>query len=137
MLDETGNPISSVPMGGNLTLELQFRNLQPVAHPAISARLHTPLGQDIAAWRTQETHGQMPPARAGGSVRLHIRVLNLLPGTYHFALGLTDGYQTLDFIEDALSVEITPKAFYGGDRFSSFRRGELIYTPCEWIPHYE
>ncbi len=137
ILDEIGNPINSVPMGDSLTLELSFMNSQPVTHPAISARLHTPLGQDIAAWRTQETYGQMPPARTGGLVHLHIRELNLLPGTYYFALGLTDGYQTLDFIEDALSVEVTPKSVYDTESFSSFRRGELIFTPCEWIPQYE
>jgi lipopolysaccharide transport system ATP-binding protein len=137
MLDEDGNLTSSVPMGGSLTLELQFENRQPVAHPAISARLHTPLGQDIAAWRSQETLGQMPSARVGGSVRLQIRELNLLPGRYHFALGLTDGYQTLDFIEDALSIEVTPKVMFDSESFSSFRRGELIYTPCEWLLNYE
>ena len=137
MLDEAGNLISSIPMGGSLILELLFKNIQPVAHPAISARLHTPLGQDIAAWRTQETYGQMPPAKQGGVVRLRIRELNLLPGTYHFAIGLIDGYQTLDFIEDAILVEVMPKAVHEAGIFSAFKRGELIYTPCEWFPEYE
>jgi hypothetical protein len=124
-------------MGGNLILELRFKNERPVAHPAMSARLHTPLGQDIVAWRTQDTYGQMPPAGAGGKVRLHISALNLLPGVYHFAIGLTDGYQTLDVIEDAVAVEVTPRALYDVKSFSSFRRGEIIYTPCEWRPDYE
>lgn len=135
--DEEGKPISSVPMGGSMILELHFANKRPVMHPAISARMHTPRGQDIAAWRTQETYGQMPPAITGGSVRLHIHDLNLLPGTYYFAIGLSDGYETLDLIEDALSVEITPKAGNIADSFSSFRRGEVIYTPCEWLPNYK
>jgi lipopolysaccharide transport system ATP-binding protein len=137
LLDVKGKPISSVPMGGSLILELGFANSQPVGHPAFSVRLHTRLGQDIAAWRTQETYGQMPPAKAGGSVRLHIQDLNLLPGVYHFAVGLTDGYQMLDFIEDALSIEITPKVVYDVESSSSFTRGELIYTPCRWFTQYE
>ncbi len=136
ILDEAGKPISSVPMGGSVILELRFRNSQPIAHPAFSVRLHTPMGQDIAAWRTQETYGQMPLAKTGGLLRLHIRNLNLLPGVYHFALGLTDGYQTLDLIENALAFEITPRALYDTSTYSSFRRGELIYTPCEWTPQY-
>jgi len=137
VLSDAGKPICSVPMGGSLILELWFSIARPVAHPAMSARLHTALGQDIAAWRTQETYGQMPPAATGGSVRLHIHDLNLLPGIYHFAIGLTDGYQTLDLIEDALSVEVAPRALYSSDSVTSFRRGELIYTPCEWRPQYE
>jgi hypothetical protein len=95
------------------------------------------MGQDIAAWRTQETYGQMPPVGTGGSVRLHIQDLNLLPGIYRFAIALTDGYQSLDLIEDALSFEITPKPWHSADSFSSFRRGELIYTQCEWFPRYD
>ena len=129
--------MGSTPMGGSLVLELRFTSKQPVAHPAFSVRLHTPLGQDIAAWRTQETYGQMAPTTIGGSVRLHMRDLNLMPGVYYLAIGLTDGYQTLDFIEDALSVEVTPEALYSADSASTFRRGELIYTPCEWILDYE
>ena len=137
ILDDDGDTVTSIPMVSCLILELHFVCKKPIAHPAMSARLHTPLGQDIAAWRTQESYGLMPSTNRGGVVRLAIQDLNLLPGYYHFAISLTDGYEVLDLIEDAVAVEVTPKGQYDTYSFSSFRRGEIIYTFGEWVAHYD
>src|SRR5690606_28959083 len=88
LMDEEGRPVSSVPMGKGLIVEMQFMSERRLSSPNFSVRLHSPLIGDIAAWRTQETHGAMPPVHSGGTVSLHIDDLNLMPGMYYLTLSL-------------------------------------------------
>lgn len=135
LMDEEGRPVSSVPMGKGLIVEMQFMSERRLSSPNFSVRLHSPLIGDIAAWRTQETHGAMPPVHSGGTVSLHIDDLNLMPGMYYLTLSLSDGNEQLDFIDTAVGFEITPWPIYSTGKLPSARRS-IIFTRCSWQPAY-
>jgi hypothetical protein len=123
-------------MGGSVVVELSFTAEEPMERPFVWVKLHTLLGQDIVAWRTQDSYGEMDPIRRGGVIRLHIRDLNLVEGLYNFAIGLKDGEELVDYVDNALAIEVTPKKMDTVDDVSPARGRELIYTPCHWDIDY-
>jgi len=134
LLDKDKQSVNSIQMGEDLIIQLDFISHQRIRTPKFGVRLYNSMKQDLISWRTNETYGEMPPIKKGGTLFLHIRSLNLLPGIYHLALGVSDGYQNYDYVEDALTIEITPKAVYSTGKIP---KRSIIYTPCIWEPDYE
>jgi len=135
LLDALGECAKSFPMGSEITIELQFESRVEINAPSFGVRLSDTLRQDLVAWRTEEVIGSIPGFSSGGTVRLHVHNLNLMPGTYSIALGLSDGYQAHDIVEEALEIEITPHPVYPTGRIPS-RTRSVIYTPCSWEFEY-
>jgi len=124
-------------MGGNFTLELEFKTRREISTPVFSVRLSTILGENVVAWRTQETYGEAPATLNGGVVRLYVKSANLLPGHYTLSLGLTNGYTTFEVLEKVLELEVVPRQIYLGGKGPSSKRGEKIFTPCSWTFLYD
>lgn len=132
LIDGTGRLASAVPMGGSLTVELGFDARETIKSPAFSVRLTTLSNDSLVAWRTRETAGELPPLEGRGMVRLHVENLNLLPGRYYLTIGLSDPYRRYEVVENALKVEVTPRAIYAEGSGLTSLDGEHIYTPCSW-----
>jgi lipopolysaccharide transport system ATP-binding protein len=135
LIDQNGQLTGTVPMGHGVTIELEFECDGRLIKPIFGISLRTSLNQQFVKWKTQETYGDMPSASRGGIVRLHIERLDLLPGLYYLVLGLSDGNEQFDLIENALELEITPWPVYPTGRIPSPRRG-IIFTPCSWSYEY-
>ncbi|MBN1565870.1 MAG: ABC transporter ATP-binding protein [Anaerolineae bacterium] len=136
ILDESGQPSTSIPMGGTLIVELEFETQTTIKAPNFGLRLYNTLKQDLVAWRTEETVGEISDLTHGGKVRLEVTNLNLMPGIYYAALGLSDGYETHDLIEEALELEIVPHSIYPTGRIPS-KSPSVIFTPCSWSFDYQ
>lgn len=136
ILDESGQNRNSLPMGGKLIVELEFKAQNPIQTPNFGVRIYNMLKQDVVAWRTEETIGEIPKLTMGGTVRLQVDELNLMPGIYYMALGLSDGFETHDLIEEALELEIVPHSIYPTGRIPS-RSPSIFFTPCSWDLQYE
>ncbi len=137
LITTNGEGSSAIPMGGNFTLELEFKTRREISTPVFSVRLSTILGENVVAWRTQETYGEAPATLNGGVVRLYVKSANLLPGHYTLSLGLTNGYTTFEVLEKVLELEVVPRQIYLGGKGPSSKRGEKIFTPCSWTFLYD
>ena len=135
-VDADLQPINSLPMGGSATLEFGFEAYRRIKSPAFAVRLRTVFGEELVGWRSAVTHGEMPTTTRGGVVRLTIENLNLLPGIYGVKMGLSDGREMLDLIEEALELEITPYPVYPTGKLPDTKSAR-IYTPCSWQHDYE
>jgi lipopolysaccharide transport system ATP-binding protein len=135
LLNEEQEVVSAVPMGKGCSLELEFETTVPLKTPYVSVRLQSPLRGSLVDWNTNVTHGAIPPMRHGGTMRLNIDRLDLLPGTYYLTLLLHDGAERLDAIENALEVEIAPRAVYPTGNLPMSKFG-VIFTPCSWSFDY-
>jgi len=136
LLDDEKKPVNSIQMGDDAIIQLEFVANQQILKPNFGVRLYNQLKQNLITWGSQTTTGELPSINKGGTIFLHINSLNLLPGVYHLALGISDGYQTFDYVEDAITFEIHPKAVYPTGKLPKSTHA-LFFTPCEWEVSYE
>jgi len=135
LLDEDGKIISSVPMGHRMTIEIEFACYEKINNPSFAVRVVSSLQEGLVGWGTNVTYGEMPPASVGGVVRLRIERIALLPGLYYLILGMSDGHQQVDRIENALQLEIVPWPVYSTGKIPSPGLVKF-FTPCSWTHEY-
>ena len=135
IIDENNQIINAVRLGEELRIRLDFKVFQELRTPGFSVRISNQLGQNLIYWHSGDTYGVLPTTKYGGSIILHVETLNLLPGLYNISIGLSDGFQTLDLIENAVTFEITAKAIYPTGKIPDPKRG-IIYTLCDWEVNY-
>jgi len=136
LLNSEKKPVNSVEMGEDVIVQLDFLANQQISMPNFTVRLYNQLKQNLVTWESRTTTGELPPISRGGSVFLHIKSLNLLPGIYNLDLVISDRYQTFDSIKDAFTFEIYPTGFFTTGKLSKSNRG-LIFTPCDWEVSYD
>jgi len=138
LLDVENQPITLLPMGQPLTIELRFetRSGAVLDDPCFGVSLRNGVGQPLLRLTSRETHGQLPPVHTNGTVRLRIDHLNLLPGNYYVTLGLSNKGQQVDLITDAVKFEIVPRAVYPTGRVVPQGSGYVMFAPCRWTPEY-
>jgi lipopolysaccharide transport system ATP-binding protein len=136
LLDSKGRVAAAVPMGDSVTVELEFQCFETIGRPVFAVRLLTPMSLGLAGWGTNVTYGEMPAASRGGVIRLHIERLDLLPGVYNLALGLFNGHEQLDHIDNAIELEMTSYPVYPTGKIPSSKLA-LIFAPCSWTYDYD
>lgn len=132
LINGNGGLSPAVPMGGSLTVELGFDAQEPIKSPNFGVQLTTLSNDSVLAWRTQETVAPLPTLSGSGTLRLHIDTLNLLPGRYYLTLSVADPYRVYEVVENALKIEITPRAVFPEGSGPTSQGDEHIYTPCSW-----
>jgi lipopolysaccharide transport system ATP-binding protein len=135
IVNENNQIINNVRLGDEINIKLDFQVFQEIRNPIFSVRISNQIGQNLIYWHSGETCGILPSTKNGGSIKLHVESLNLLPGLYNISIGFSDGFQTIDLIENALTFEITAKAIYPTGKIPDSKRG-LIYTLCNWEVNY-
>jgi hypothetical protein len=78
----------------------------------------------------------MPDAKKGGTVRLQVDRLEVVPGRYYLSLGLSMKKEQLDFIENALELEVTPRDVYQTGKLPPVG-SSIMCIPCRWSHKYE
>ncbi|MCC6680068.1 MAG: ABC transporter ATP-binding protein [Phycisphaeraceae bacterium] len=138
LLNEHDQPLSHLPMGRAMTIELRFETRPDTVlnDPCFGISICNSVGQPLLRLISRETHGQLPPARAGGLVRLHIERLDLLPGNYYLTLGLSNLGQQLDLLKDAIKFEVVPRAVYPTGKVVAPGHGYVMFAPCHWSTDY-
>ena len=122
-------------MGCGLTIELKFKCERILFQPSFGVTFRNPLGEYLLRLTTRETYGEMPSVTSGGIVRLHVDHLDFLPGTYFLNIGLSNGNEQVDFIENALKLDITPRPIYPTGKLPPRNRG-IIFARCSWNYDY-
>lgn len=131
LLNERNEITNAIPMGEGFTVEMEFEADTQIMSPGFSVLLSSVMKGNIAHWVTDVTEGELPPYSQGGTIRLFVKNLNLLPGTYYLALSIDEHRQERDMIENALELEIAPRAVYATGKIPS-NRWAMIFTPCSW-----
>ena len=136
ILDAEGTPTGSIQMATPFQVDLRFECFEALRHPGFGVVIRGPLGERIAQLTTRETFGELPAVAEGGSVTLAIDRLDVLPGTYYLSFGISLQREQIDFIEDALEIEVTAKDVYPTGKLPRTGAGGMIYVPCSWTHSY-
>ncbi len=88
LLDRAGQPVSLVPGGAGLCVELAYSVAQAIGRPRASVSLHRPDGTIVLDCTTAATGIELPTLRGDGLLRLHIERLDLVAGEYFVNTGL-------------------------------------------------
>jgi lipopolysaccharide transport system ATP-binding protein len=137
IVGQDGSSSASVPMGEGAEIELRFEVADgAVTDPSFDVDFLTSLGQPVMRLLSRETHGEMPAASWGGTVRLSVDRLDFLPDSYYLTLGLSSRGEQLDLIDEAIRLEITPAPVYTTGKIPPRRLGYLVFAPCSWSTRY-
>ena len=110
-----GYPVTRVAQGDRLSIRISVEFLKDVDKPNIGFMLRNRLGEDVTGTNVMFEGERLQPARAGAQVSVDfVMDLPLLQGGfYHFspavAEGTLDQYETCDWIENALAVEVVQR----------------------------
>jgi len=136
ILDSEGQVTSSVSIGGKVTIELEFESERVLSSPSFGVLFRNSMLEPVVLLTTRITHGEMPPVTRGGTVRLHIERLDLLPGSYYLTLGLSIYEEQIDWVEDVLELEIVPTPVYPTGKLPP-PGWAVVFVPCKWTSDYE
>lgn len=132
----SGQPVSSVPMGGRLEVELEFVCFRPLSRPRFVLLFMNALGQIVFRAKTNAALDTLPRGTRGGKIRCRFPALNLIPGTYTITARINDSTaHRIDGIEEAATIEVEEADVYGTGRVPQ-ERGDLVYMPAEWSVDY-
>lgn len=131
------NPVNneetaSFKMGEKIGVRINFEMQEDFGDIDISVRMSDLYNVSIAAWRTNEQQVKIKSHR-DLIVDLIIEDLNIFDGIYNLSLSFVKGKETIDFIENAISLEIVAHnlPIFGNKAVEKSRN--LIYTPSQWI----
>jgi lipopolysaccharide transport system ATP-binding protein len=136
LLDSGGRAASAIGVGEGFVVELEFESEGIIVDPSFGVVIRSELGQRVAQLITRITHGAMPDAIKGGLVRLQVDRLEVVPGRYYLSLGLSMKKEQLDYIENALELEVTPRDVYQTGKLPSLG-SSIMCIPCRWSHEYE
>lgn len=122
---------STFRMGENIGVNIKFYIPEQLNNIGATVRMNDLYNNGIAAWRTQEA-GYDIEYKKDLELFLEIEDLNIFDGIYNLSFSLVNGKETIDFIENAISLEIAPAELdiFAGKAIS--KTHNLIYTPCKW-----
>jgi hypothetical protein len=121
-------------MGSKFSIELEFESRQPVSSPIFTIGIENQMRQRIVTVSTSMVSGDLPGTRRGGKVVAHFEPLNLLPGIYHVALGLSIFRELIDWIPDTLSFEVIPYPVYPTGKLPG--SSGVIFANCSFLYDY-
>ena len=131
LLDEDGSGTCSVPMGGTLTVELEFSRIPQRADTGIVVDICDQFGTVLARANSRVQSRLNFGEERCQSVRCTCDNFRLLPGSYLLNLGLGDGSDYLDKVDGAIRFSVEPADIYGTGQVPSSRSG-FIALETHW-----
>ena len=135
VLDKMGHTVDSIGVGDSCAIELRFQANELIQNPSFGIVIRNSHGQLLAKLTTRITHGVMPDVTRDGSVLIHVKRFDVLPGLYYLTFGISTFREQIDLIENALVVEVTPKDVYQTGKLP-LPGTAMIYVPCHWEHNY-
>lgn len=122
---------STFHMGENIGIRIKFNIPEKFSNLAVSCRMNDMYNSAIAAWRTKETSYNIE-YKKDLELFLEIEKLNIFDGIYNLSFSLTNGNETIDFLENIIHLEIVPAELPIFNNKVISKSHNLIYTPCKW-----
>jgi lipopolysaccharide transport system ATP-binding protein len=132
LLSEEGLAVSSVRMGGSLSVRVDFSCLGHPVRPHLEVCIKNSYGVTVFnASNRVITQYQFAESMENGSITCNLPDLPLVAGLYSMDLFFGEEYQNLDAIYDAISFEVTPADVFGSGQIPTANEG-TIFWPATW-----
>jgi lipopolysaccharide transport system ATP-binding protein len=117
--------------GGNFEVIFEVESKTIINNLLPSVNLTNDLGQRIVTFWSGFTGSAITLQPGVSRVILHVRRLDLIPGTYSLSAVLGLDGEALDIVEDALQISVVAPAGWTPARFPKLDHGPL-FTEFEW-----
>jgi ABC-type polysaccharide/polyol phosphate transport system ATPase subunit len=113
VLDPDGRPIHMLEPATNIVVRISVRAKADIAEPNVGFMMRNQNGVDFAGTNTTREDYELPPMQDGDvyTVDFHLELPELYGGSFSFspaiADGPLDGYRIADWIENAISVQMS------------------------------
>lgn len=127
IITETGEAISSIPMGQPFGVQVEFMSPRVLNDPFMGVRINTASGQSaIVASNTMQYKGKLAGSVKDGVFRVFFPKPNLNQGLYYITLALAENLVALDRKPDLLKLEVTPVDIFGTGRIPTPEQAHII-----------
>ncbi len=131
-----GQPVEYVPMGAELTVEMEFEASRPLRRPRFHLMFVNSLGQVAFRSKTHASMDTLPDIQQGGKVRCRFPLLNTLPGVYTVTAQINDSAaKRVDGVREACTIEVVEADVCGTGRIP-YELGDQSYLPAAWKTEY-
>ena len=134
VLGPDGSERTSLPMGSNITIELDFHTppgRPPLRKPVMGLVIHHATLGTVGGVNMRMTGYDVNGPVSAGTLSCTLRHLPLLQGSYSVELWLGDGPEDVDSLSGYLSFQIEPADIYGSGQ-TPFARLGAIYLDPQW-----
>lgn len=134
--NSAGELTTRIPMGGELTVELDFACRQRLTRPRFVLLFVNPFGQVAFRAKSHAAVAMLPNAEQGGTIRCRFPAVNVIPGIYSVTARINDAVtDRVDGVEGAAAIEVMDADVYGTGRMPQ-EQGDLMFTPSHWVADY-
>ena len=137
MQNVNGDPCGTIRMGEGLRIGCTFENGEMIHRPEYSLCITTSSGTRVFSVHSAMVSGDsLPDTVSRGTMTFEFDTLPLLPGEYQVGIAISDRHhKLLDFIEQALTLQVEPADVYGTGRVPVptdgviYHHGRIRYQP--------
>ncbi len=132
LLSQKGEPASTIRMGEGISVGVKFDFGQQQMRPNLILTIKNNYGVPIltASTKVHLQYKYDEPVSAG-MITCHLRDLPLLEGTYSIDLFLTEEYQNIDIVHDAICFDVIAADVFGTGQVPPPSEGS-IFWPAEF-----
>ena len=125
-------PVSSLPMGSQLSIQVRFSSkLEPV-YPILGVVLKNKSGAEIFGVNNRFIPGyRSTEPISDGMITCHFSNLPLMPGRYLVDLYFGNDHMDLDIIHESVSFDVTPADVFRSGKLPPASVGQ-IFWPATW-----
>jgi lipopolysaccharide transport system ATP-binding protein len=131
LLDDRGEPTSSVPLGGSLTVDLEFTRLPQRAETGVVVEFCDQFGTLLGRANSREQSRIDFTSGPRHHLRCTVDNIRFLPGAYSLTVAVDNTSDYLDRIEGVISFTVEPVDIYGTGRLPSLRHG-IFALEARW-----
>jgi lipopolysaccharide transport system ATP-binding protein len=136
ILDHEGNQTETVSAGDSLSIEVDFESFSEVQNPIFLFLIRDKAGTPISLVSSFDSYGATPKISVGGTTKVLVKDINLLPGDYRIDVIVEIYGERLDWIEGAFHLSVVPSLFYSTGRFPPSGFGVVCFK-CHWSMEYK
>ena len=129
--DADGMLTNSVPVGSELTFDLDYQNQAGIGGMVFAVFLCTTDGLRVAMLNSHTHSRLVPPDAPEGRIRCRLPSLPFIPGTYRIDIAAGSPYETMDYVEQATTLTVFPSDYFGTGYMPNHKEG-LIALTCDW-----
>ena len=132
LVEQDDGFVSSVRMGGTLSLKVDYRCENSAIAPVLGLVLKNSYGLPVFGINNRIVRGyQFEEPSTAGTVTCRVQDLPLMPGRYSVDLFFGDAYRDCDVVNDALSFEVVAADVFGNGRLPDAECGP-VFWPASW-----
>ena len=130
--DGIRSPISSIPTGSSLSIQVDFDIQGSATHPVLGVIVKTDLGAPLFGVNNRFIPGfEFDKVMARARICCNLADLPLMPGAYLLDLFFGNESQDLDVVHEAIGFDVTPADIFGSGKLPPKFAGPILW-PATW-----